>query len=301
VKLAVPLRGARLTVLALLALCSLSASASASASAAEHEPRFALPSSNGYKLFVDGHGSTATIGVSRTEPSRHAGSATIYIARGRVSATAIRADFGALGRVSMRFHPSGRITRGQPAPDCPGSGRVTTSFGVFAGTVRFRGEDGYVSVHVQRAKGEVLSPPSLHCPVAAGGAESQRQEPGDRGAGTGRRMGLRANWKEGVGGIFFSAHRAHRTEYEAIDEQTEGRLATYRVAYARAPRASFTSDSALSFGSVRPPAPFSGTGTLRRAANGAKSWGGPLAVSFPGEGDVPLTGTQFKTQLTRGW
>jgi hypothetical protein len=273
----------------------------AAASAAGHEPRFALPASNGYKLFVDGHGSTATIGVSRTTPSRHSGSATIYIARGAVSATSIKAEFGAFGRVSMRFRPSGRVTSGVPAPDCPGSGPVTTRFGVFVGTVRFRGEDGYVSVHVQRAKGEVLSPPSLHCPATAGGAESQGEGPGDRGAARSRQMSLQANWKEGVGGIFFSAHRGNKAEYEAIDEQTEGRVATYRAAYARAPRASFSSDSALSSGTVQPPAPFRGTGTLRRAANGAKSWDGPLVVSFPGEADVPLTGSQFKTQLSRGW
>jgi len=63
----------------------------------------------------------------------------------------------------------------------------------------------------------------------------------------------------------------------------------------------FSFDDALSSAKVSPPPPFRGSAELRRGASNQKSWSGPLAVSFLGAPEVPLTGTAFGASLSQGF
>jgi len=100
---------------------------------------------------------------------------------------------------------------------------------------------------------------------------------------------------------FGASERGSRAGYLAEMEQTVGSLGVFRGVAVRASPATFAFDSALSSAAVTPPAPFSGSGSFQRGLTGAKSWTGPLAVSFLGAPDVSLTDPRFKTQLTRSW
>jgi hypothetical protein len=287
--------GIGLTVVALLA-----APAAATARGG-FDLSFRFPASNSYEISVDGYDATAIVVATKDDRADGRTMWSTYIVRGKVSPTAIHADLGAIGSAAMSFHPSGRVTYGKRHRGCVGADRYTTRHGVFVGSVRFRGEGGYSSATVHRVKGKVVTPRRLACR----GAFVEREE-GERAgtsvAKTARVTRLEAFLRSGLTAMFFSAARGHgQAGYLAEIEQTVGSLGIFRGVSVRAAPSTFSANSALSSATVAPPAPFTGSASFRRAPTGAKSWTGPLAVSFPGAPDVSLTDPRLKTQLTRGW
>lgn len=279
---------------ALLALAVLPQAAGASTGAR----RFSLTTANGYRIVVDADDATVGLTVLRIGRSRSAAASTTYVARARPGAGGIEASLGTLGDISMRFKPTGRVLRGKARRNCKGPDRMTVRFGLFVGTLRFQGEGGYVSIRVHRAKGREVTPPSPRCaeatpPPVRGGHAPPRT----------KTTSLNADFRLGLSAVYFKAStdRAHRARYSAYAEEVKGQVAISHYAEASASPRSFASDDALSFASITPPPPFSGTGSLQRNTDGSKVWSGSLALSFPGAPDVPLTGPQFKTRLTRSF
>jgi len=289
--------------LCLLGLAGVLALPAAAAAKDGLELDLHLRGSHGYGVEVGGYESTAFVSASRSvgAPRRLEATST-YIARGRVSATSIDASFGALGHVSLRFHPTGRVTKTRPRRHCLGPDHYTIRPGVFVGTVRFRGEGGYAAVKAHRIVGKSVTPPQLVC---FDSIQSILREFGLGGLSKKKKpkvTKLRAGWREAVGAIYLEAQRKRKiATFIAIHQLTEGKLAIYRSVYAKGPAADFGFQASLSQASFRPPKPFSGVGIFRRDPQGAKLWSGSLAASFPGEPRVSLTGAQFKTQLTRSW
>lgn len=262
--------------------------------------KFEFTASDGYRMTVAGYDATAVISAAKPGHSQDRAWST-YVARGTVSPTAIHASFGALGHVGMRFHPSGAVTQGKRHKHCIGPDRYTIQPGVFVGSVRFRGEGGYTSAKVHRVKGTVVTPRFLKCldGFFEEFEQSHRRKPVAEKPKVTR---LSAFMRSGLTAMLFGAsERGGKAGYLAEIEQTVGSLGVFRGVFVHASPATFAFDNALSLAGVSPPPPFSGSATLQRGPTGAKSWTGPLAVSFPGAPNVPLTGTRFKTQLTRSW
>ncbi len=262
--------------------------------------KFQLPASHGYKLTVAGYDATAV--VSATKPEHSNGRAwSTYIARGKVSPTAIKASFGPLGSVAMRFRQSGGVTYGKRHHHCIGPDRYTIRPGVFVGSVRFRGEGGYTSAKVHRVKGKVVTPRFLRCldSFFEEFEQSREKKPTVKKPKATRlsafvRSGLTAE-------VFYASERAGKAGYLAEIEQTVGSLGIFRGLFIHGSPATFAFDGPLSFAGVTPPPPFSGSASFQREPTGAKSWTGSLAVSFPGAPNVPLVDPRFETQLTRSW
>ncbi len=259
------------------------------------------PGGNGYSIGVSAEGATAFLDVSRPLSAGLAGASSVYIARAKLSPTRMKATFGDLGTVSVRFRPSGRVKRSRAERGCRGPDHFTIRFGVFVGKLDFEGEGGYAAAHLHRAKGRVISPLSLDCngPVFPA---PRRSRPG--GADPRAKLTtLTAGWRLGLSATSFTALDSGRghTRFFASSSQSQGALAIYRYAFALASPLTFAVDDALSLAGVTPPPPFSGDASFQRDVSGAKSWTGSLAVSFPGAPDVPLTGSQFKAQLIRSW
>ena len=290
--------------------------------AAPAPPRPALPSfsflaSKGYEIVVEGAESTvflsvfrpgatsrrATSGPQQPPPTARAPSAprsppTSPAARS--ARAGLRADFADLGRVAVHFQPSRRAARSR---GCHGASPSLVS-GVFRGEIDFEGEGGYTSAHIHRAKGIVRLLGSSGCstPTARSPRRSRSSHPLPS-PGRAKITSFAAGWKSALGATFFSAatDAAHTARYVAASEQSEGQIAVYRLALAFAPSRTFIFDSALSSASFSPPAPFSGSGSFQQGPAGTRSWSGPLAVAFPGAEDMPLTGSQFITQLRSSW
>lgn len=89
---------------------------------------------------------------------------SVYAVRnlGSLERGVVRARFGSLGRVSLRFRPSGRIRRSDPRSGCEG-GALTARHGKFVGRLSFRGEGSYFHVASPKGTGYVGHSPRLRC------------------------------------------------------------------------------------------------------------------------------------------
>jgi hypothetical protein len=74
----------------------------------------------------------------------------------------VRARFGSLGWVLLRFQPSGRVRKRDPQPGCEG-GPAITEDGRFVGHLSFRGEGNYFHVSSARGEAHLTHSPRLRC------------------------------------------------------------------------------------------------------------------------------------------
>jgi hypothetical protein len=271
---------------------------------------FSLPAGNGYRIAVTGE-----VGIESSAPddvtlAASKGDATVnYLGHGRFTSTRMTASFGHFGRFSLRFRPSGTERRVKLPSSCV-KGRppvVTARLGTYVGVIRFEGEGGYTRIVAHRAVGGLGDPlaigPKLECDDPSPAA--RRREA--------RTIHLDASAKASNGGVSFGAWAGPAFPFDSAPSPPSGGPYTFlalaterargvtiiRTAAATAPAADFAFDSALDSATVAPPAPFSGSATFQRNADGTTSWRGSLAVSFPGTPDVPLVGPGFESSLGR--
>ena len=282
-------------VLALLSLCALLlfATPAAGETSTRFSPAsasFSLRAGNGYRISVERTRGRASLYAVHGGKSFFAG--TSYTVHAKASPLRIDARFGKFGRVSVRLKTE-RMKKGKLEEQCKGKPE-TVRFGVFVGTIRFRGEGGYTSVAARHAEGRMSSGQRLKCVFpnlrpGAGSARESRQVPPTLAASQGRHRFIQV---EPSGGkqrsIIFSAGSSER----------RGRMDIFRNVFAEAPPASFVFASDLSSATVQPPLPFHGEASFQRSPSGL-AWSGPLSVDFPGREDVQLAGPRFTAHLAR--
>lgn len=241
------------------------------------------PASSGYNVGISTFGSAVILVVSNKNEEHLA--ETLYLARGVGTPDRLQATFGQFGEVKMRFRESSEHLV------CHGALRFERHKGVFVGSLRFRGENGYVSVHIHRATGGILEPAGF-CPRRRHhhfnfDGDIFSESPAAFLAESRQGVDLTSLLALEFGG--FSGVLATR-------EESRGKLAIVRAAFARTKKA-FHANEAVTAVNVSPPAPFHGTGHYRAAPDGTTTWTGNLAVNFPGASRFPFTGPDFKTFL----
>jgi hypothetical protein len=82
--------------------------------------------------------------------------------RGDLQRGVVRARFGSLGRVDLRFRPTGRLRRDEPRSGCEG-GSETIRYGSFVGHLSFRGKGNYFHVSSSRGEAYLAHSPRLRC------------------------------------------------------------------------------------------------------------------------------------------
>src|SRR5215218_809414 len=89
---------------------------------------------------------------------------SVYAVRnqGSLERGVVRARFGSLGRVALRFRPRGPLSRRDPQSGCEGGPR-TTQHGSFVGHLSFRGEGDYFHVSSAKGKAQIARSPRLRC------------------------------------------------------------------------------------------------------------------------------------------
>lgn len=252
---------------------------------------FSLRAGSGYRIAVERIG--GRVSLSALHVGKFSIASTSYTVRSKVSPQRIDARFGKFGRISVRLKTE-RMRKGKLEEQCRGKPE-TVRFGVFVGTIRFRGEGGYTSVAARRAKGQLSSGQKIRCvfpnlrPSSAHMAHESRQVPPSLVAFQGRQRFFEADVSGGrQRSIFFSAGSLER----------RGRMQIFRNAFADAPLSSFVFASDLSSATVQPPSPFQGEAGFQRALDGPV-WSGTLSVDFPGREDVRLAGPRFESRLAR--
>jgi hypothetical protein len=244
---------------------------------------------DGYKVGVSTFGSAVFLEVWRGHSGKRV--QTAYLARGVARPERLQATFGHFGKVKMRFHESRNRTWRNRIRTCRGANRFIKRRGVFRGNLRFKGENGYVSVRVHRAKGVVVT----QAPKCRRHRGRGFQIP--FGSFSPPKAVLLAIAREGVAATaFFAAEDRRSTLFFSTSEESRGKLAIVRMAVLRR-HSRIQSNDALTAASLSPPAPFHGTGRYRATPDGTTSWSGDLSVNFPGAPRSALTGPDFEPFL----
>ncbi|HEY2053853.1 MAG TPA: hypothetical protein VGH14_07970 [Solirubrobacterales bacterium] len=237
------------------------------------------------------------------------GEVAYYYVKARVGAGTVRARFGRLGSLDLRFEPR----QDEPPLGCGNS--EGWQVGAFHGSIAFRGEHDYARVHARRATGYFQTYPPGSCgrdKRAATASRGRVAATGSRAASapigpiaeTGAHIGgvtssrpptreiyfFTTNGQAGVGAIF-DAFRIEQREGMRIDRgaQVSGGARTF--------------DWNLAAGTavVEPPAPFSGRAVYREGKDGrAPSWTGSLLAPVLGGSPIRLTGPGLHARLLAG-
>lgn len=280
-----------------------------------------LPASNDALLYL-GEREGYEIGVSFKEPDhailfvgtldqeRQIYTSTAYGAhfRGSLPFGRLRAHFGRVGSISVRFRPEGKGRSGQEGDSCAGR-RPREESGSFVGHISLRGEGDYFQIASSKAEGSLNRRFRLRCFVkhhrSSYPPESLREavEP-SLGFGAGSNGGslamLEVGARQGHRGIALRA--AHMqgappgAEVHAITFEYQGKMPVGRSAEAaQAPAGTLLSTlpgERPATATLAPPAPFSGEGRYVGTSPTSHSWTGTLAVQFPGLLQ-PLAGPEF--------
>jgi len=248
-----------------------------------------LRGSNGYGFSLSGDGGYVFLSVQ----GHHA--AVQYLAHGAAGKGRIKARFGSLGRVALRFHPRGKAHLHEERERSCRGGDSLIQPGVFVGKLDFEGEQGYTAIHASRIKGTVTHTKRQVC----------KNNGGEEGFPSSLKLTL-VNAAADKSGISFNAFRVESKSkpglsgisFNATVVESRPGLSVFRSIQATAAdSAAFsvvTSHGQVDEATVTPPAPFSGSATYRRAvAKNSETWAGSLAGDFPGLGTVSLAGPKF--------
>lgn len=217
-----------------------------------------------------------------------------YFARGSVTPRRIKARFGSIGQIDMRWTPtSKREVTPEPQGDCRGR-KALIQQGVWVGSFSFRGENGYTKADVKRIGGIAVHSFREVCKGPDAGDEYSKHP----------EETLLAHSRRGQREVEFqAATRAARggriEEFNAALTERRPNLFIRRSTFAGgvAVVGQFDFDGTTGSARVAPPEPFLGTAELNPAA--AETWTGDLIVPFLGVGPVALAGPDFRASLHR--
>lgn len=223
----------------------------------------------------------------------------------------VRARFGSLGHVALRFHPNGKTRLRRPQPYCRGR-RPITEYGTFRGTVSLEGEEGYFRRRISSATGTVHRSFRLECKPGRA-SNSERGSPlsdyvtpsfgffYSSGDGTIAQLNAAARFPGRSVGIRAS-HRAGSppgAEVQVGVLEAKPGMAIGRSALVNGEAGTLTTSLPgihPAFATLAPPAPFHGEAKYFENSSKSHSWTGSLGVSLPGL-DLPLVGPGFYTSL----
>jgi hypothetical protein len=246
---------------------------------------FTVNSSDGYKIVVLGAPAKGKKPPRISMYVSRPGELAIYTRPGRVTSEGIWANYGKLGRIAMRFHPSGKFALEKPPCE---RRKIIFRSGFYAGSIVFHGEQGYSGLTARRAKADLSFFLGTLCPGAL------------KSVGRGPGADLNATPRSSNPSFGFEALKNgpdKATYYGTAIRETRGKTVIYRAAGGTAAPEAFSYDSSLSQATVTLPEPFSGSATFQRGPGGANSWLGDLSVDLPGRSGLALAGSNFKAKL----
>jgi len=231
---------------------------------------------------------------------------SLYAARnlGDLARGEVRARFGSLGRVDVRFRPTGKVDEDEPQSGCKGGSEVAR-YGSFVGQLSFRGSGDYFNVSSSKGRAYIAHSPRLRCEPG----EAEEASPGSprayvkpsplfsdndsialldvSGRSHGREVRISALHEEGEPpGAEVQLGVAESRHGVAIGHgiYLQGSRGTLLTSLPGAHPATAT---------LAPPAPFFGKGVYSEEK---ASWSGSLGVRLGGS-KVPLTGPDFQVNL----
>ncbi len=276
-----------------------------------------LGESNGYEIAIsnpDRH--VAILAVDRfgedKDGSRSTYAQTVYAVRPEegLSKGDLRATFGTMGSVNLRFRPTGKTKVGRRSRHCRGRAPQDED-GEYRGTVSLRGENGYFQLHVKRARGFRSRTFRLSCSHGQAQKDQSKRlyeyaapSEGFITSSDGGSIALILAVSR-YGGRFVYLRAAHMqssdpgAEIQAGALEMEPHMAIGHSADTEGGEGTLlTSLPGIhpAAATLAPPDPFHGEANFLENSSTSHSWTGTLGVSFPGL-DLPLTGPTYATSL----
>jgi hypothetical protein len=289
-----------LVVTSLLALALVAVpAASAAGGAKESQRQLSIQMRvGGFKIEIDGQqGSGAedvVMYLSRRDQFAE------YIVPAEITDSTLKAKFGSLGELDYSYAP-----KGGTATECFGQ---QGSEAAFTGSFTFTGENGFVHIDAPVATGfYTLEPEPPMCATrradrAARAARAVPFQPYVDGAALS--VSTMAKTDGGVrrARVLTASRQENSKEasfYAALVEGDHG-MGVLRGVQMSAPARAFEWDFDAGTATVSPPAPFAGTATFTRRADGRKLFTGSLRVPILGSGTMRMAGKGFHATLHRG-
>jgi hypothetical protein len=257
----------------------------------------------------------AVLSVSKVNFARLAIEQTTYGAhfRGSLPGGRVTADFGAVGSISVRFSPGGKVREGPHLKACEGS-PWRREAGSWRGKISLHGEGGYFDVASHATPGLLDRSFRLRCrfkhPVSPPATESLVQQVVPPFGGSlvsalvGTISSLEVQHREHGRLVLLRAAHATGTgpgsEVEVGTFEYQGEMPVGRyVQVLRAPPGSLVTTlpgEHPATATLKPGAPFTGEASYRAVGPTDHSWTGSLAVKFPGLVE-PLAGPSYFSTL----
>jgi hypothetical protein len=183
-----------------------------------------------YEVRVVTEGSAVALIVLRGQRRKHI-AATQYLARGVAMPERMQATFGRFGRIAMHFRESRNRPWAGKRRKCRGADRFVVRRGVFVGSLRFRGEDGYLTLHLHRARGSVTAPAAKCLRRRAGAPRAKASSSPFEDSFS----GMVASERNGVNlTAFLALSFRNKLAYFAEHEEDRGKLSIVRQAFVAA-------------------------------------------------------------------
>lgn len=286
------LRAPRVVVLALLTLVLWPATALAVDGDGELTFKVPLQATHGLSAVLEVDDDEIELKISKRRQM------AVYFGRGEVSPERIDVEFGRLGEFVADYKPFRTLKERGPNRHCVGEPRTTTE-GFLRGTLRFRGERGYVLVDATRAKVTLEHHPGWSCDYRNRSAAASRARSASEKADVAS-LAVRSRDRS-VELVVFGGQAEdgrNRAYFWATSQEVREGIGIVRFTTPGAPAAGFEFDHQRGTASIDPPAPFGGSARYLRRP-GADRWTGSLTVPLLGLGRVPLTGPGFSAVLMR--
>lgn len=300
------LRPIRVALVAAL-LVALSTGAAASANAAEGtvvRVEFDLQTSNGMRAHLEtSEDEDVTLVISARD--HQLDQAVTYEVPGEVSEAGLKVRFGRLGLIDVAFTPTVTLDETEPSPGCTGAPR-TLREGVFAGTIEFAGERGYVRIEGPQAEGSMSVISRWTCPDEPG-LNPFEPIPGvpqlsARAGGHEKESASLIALSRGCS-CFFGAGVHHRHSggrsifYGASAEGREG-MQIERGTSVAGPASAFDYDHEAGTATLRPPRPLRGHARYGRRAHARELWNSTIRVPLLGAAPLRTDGPGFRVDLS---
>ncbi len=224
------------------------------------------------------------------------GQQAAYFAPGEVSPEGITVKFGSFGEFDVDYQPFRTLDSRGPNRHCEGEPRTTTE-GFFRGTMRFRGEGGYVRIEAARAKGTLVLRPEMDCDYSRAAASRVAR---DRGADDEEATLGAHSRRTGISFTAFGSREPNERPYAyffATSQEVREGVGISRFTFAGTRSSAFEFDNRRGTASVDPPAPFAGAAYYLRRPDAPDRWSGSLTAPLLGLGRIRLAGPGFRARM----
>jgi hypothetical protein len=235
---------------------------------------------------------------------RKEGQVATYKVPGHATEGGLKARFGRLGLIDVAFTPTETLSSTEPGEGCTGAPR-TLSEGVFAGTIDFTGERGFVRIEGPQAIGSMSVISRWECPeteamdpvarVSRLFATISRDEKGERESATlaAVRRGFSSYFVAGVA----HRHSGGKSIFLCAKIEIREGMDIWRATEVRGPASAFDFDHAAGTASLRPPAPFTGHASFAARPHRRGLWRSTIRVPLLGANPIDTGGPGFRVTL----